>query len=495
MISIDFFLVGIAAIGTIVVFTRWKALQKANATLGILLILTGLWTGTFIYIADIYTMTILARVIGMAESMSVMRTLHLSYSWYINTASAIMVLLGLILTVIHFVRQIGVIEANRRALEENENVLDSVFQNVPVGLLIKDSNNVVERANNTYLNWYDLNLTDLVGQRSHEIESFQSTQDAQYMMGQEKQVLMEGTIHIRQVERRLADGQQHIIHITKFPVYGPDGCVAKVGSVSVDITELVDAKHRAENALMKAELANRGKSAFLANMSHELRTPLNAIIGFSETMLAQIFGPLGSDRYREQLKGIHRSGHHLLDLVNDILDLAKTESGQYDLSPEQFNLGEIVSDSVQIILAIADRKHVEIVNQLPKTMPEMTADKRALRQILLNLISNAVKFTPEGGRVSVRAIVNGDDLTINIEDNGIGIPTKDIPDLTKPFNQGSRNRAYTAGEGTGLGLSIVASLVRLHDGKLEINSEVGKGTCVDVFLPGVLRDVDRSIAK
>jgi signal transduction histidine kinase len=248
-------------------------------------------------------------------------------------------------------------------------------------------------------------------------------------------------------------------------------------------------------AKIGAEKASRAKSRFLANMSHELRTPLNAIIGFSETMLAEIFGPIGSEKYQEQARVIHQSGHHLLDLVNDILEMAKIESEGYKISAEPFYLNEIIADSFQLIQAIADRNRTELIKKLPDAITVVTANKRAMRQILLNLISNAVKFTPEGGCVLVETIVNEDDLTLCIEDNGVGIPAQDIPNITKPFNQGSRKHAYVTGEGTGLGLSIVASLVRLHHGKLDITSEVGKGTRVSVFLPGVLQDVKRSIAS
>jgi PAS domain S-box-containing protein len=387
------------------------------------------------------------------------------------------------------VARIEVVEANRRALEERENLLESVFQNIPVGLLIKDADNAIERANKTYLNWSGLNLLDIVGHRLHEIEKFPFFQDIEFITDQEQQVLISGKTQTRQAERVFSDGQRHFVKITKFPVYDKHGGIIKVGSVSVDLTEMVEATERAEKARIEAELANRAKSAFLANMSHELRTPLNAIIGFSETMLAQIFGPLGSEKYREQVKAIHQSGHHLLDLVNDILDMAKIESEECDFSPEPFNLSEAVADSFQIVQSLADRNHVELVKQLPDAVPVVNADKRAMRQILLNLISNAVKFSLEGGAVVVSATATNDDLTLCVQDNGIGIAADDIRNITKPFNQGSRTRAYIAGEGTGLGLSIVATLVRLHNGELDIRSEVGKGTRVSVLLPGVLQKV------
>jgi PAS domain S-box-containing protein len=387
--------------------------------------------------------------------------------------------------------RIEVVEANRQALEESENLLESIFDNIPVGILIKDADQVVERPNNTYLNWYGLASADMVRQRSHEIEDFQPSEDIEIMKDQEQEVLATGISVTRQVERQFADGQRHIVDITKFPVYDKHGSITKVGSVSVDLTELAKAKQRAEEARMEAESANHAKSAFLANMSHELRTPLNAIIGFSETMLAEIFGPIGSEKYSEYAKAISQSGHHLLDLVNDILDMAKIESEPYELSPESFSLREKIADSFQLIQGLADRNGVQLVERLSSAASVVTADKRAMSQILLNLISNAVKFTLEGGSVAVSATARYGDLTLCVEDTGIGISADDIPDLTKPFNQGSRKDSYTAGEGTGLGLSIVASLVHLHHGTLDIHSEVGKGTRVSVVLPDVVPNVNQ----
>jgi PAS domain S-box-containing protein len=373
-------------------------------------------------------------------------------------------------------------------LEEKEILLESVFENVPVGLLIKDYKHVVERANTTYLKWYGANGLKMIGHRSEEVENFQSSADAQVMNEQEEEVLETGKTLYRKAERVFSDGRRHTVSITKFPIYDARGQIAKVGSVSVDQT-------KESSARLQAERANKAKSEFLANMSHELRTPLNAIIGFSETILTQMFGPIGSDKYLEHAKAIHRSGHHLLDLVNDVLDMAKIESEFQDLSPVTFELNEVVIDCFQIVQIAADNKRIELIKKLHDLNTVVTMDKRAIRQILLNLISNAVKFTPKGGYVVTQAIRNGNDLTLCVEDNGIGIDPGDIKNITAPFNQGSRKDAYITGEGTGLGLSIVDALVRQHDGKLDITSELGKGTRVRVFLPNVVGALEQPIAS
>jgi len=291
--------------------------------------------------------------------------------------------------------------------------------------------------------------------------------------------------------REKPDGNTVWLSISGIPYFGQDGEFKGFRGTGNDITELVEARRIAEQARLEAENANRAKSTFLANMSHELRTPLNAVIGFSDSMLAEIFGPIGSKKYLGQAKAIHQSGRHLLDLVNDILDMAKIDAGAYELSPEPFNLSDIIADTCQLIQATADCAGVKLNDQLPVNMPTVTADKRATRQILQNLVSNAVKFTPEGGSVLVSAAAKKDDLTLSVEDTGIGIPANDIPNLTKPFNQGANKNPYITSKGTGLGLSIVASLVQLQHGKLGIYSKVGKGTRVSVFLPGVLGNVER----
>ncbi|MCG8543963.1 MAG: ATP-binding protein [Alphaproteobacteria bacterium] len=295
--------------------------------------------------------------------------------------------------------------------------------------------------------------------------------------------------------RELPEGGTVWLSINGIPYYDQAGRFRGFRGTGNEITELVEAQKIAEQARQEAEVANREKSAFLANMSHELRTPLNAIIGFSETMLAQIFGPLGSAQYREQAQAIHQSGHHLLDLVNDILDVAKIEADAYELNPEPFDLDDEIDATFRIIQAAADRDGIELAKQVPADLPNVIVDKRAMKQILLNLVSNAVKFTPEGGAVRVGASASGYDLTICVEDTGVGIAAQDIPNLTKPFTQGSQKQAYIKGNGTGLGLSIVASLVRLHQGTLGIDSEVGEGTRVKVVLPGVVRNVRCPIAS
>ncbi|MEO0544359.1 MAG: ATP-binding protein [Pseudomonadota bacterium] len=232
----------------------------------------------------------------------------------------------------------------------------------------------------------------------------------------------------------------------------------------------------------KAEAASRAKTEFLANVSHELRTPLNAIIGFSEMMTSQIYGPLGSEKYEEYIGDIQKSGGFLLNVIDDILQVSRIESGKFNLDIESVDLSGIAQETVQMVTVQAKRKDIEINTEISADML-IEADRRALKQILMNLLSNAVKFTDPGGQINIRAkCVGGRSIQISIEDNGCGISKQALKRIGRPFEQAQRqfSKNHT---GTGLGLAISKSLAELHGGNLRIKSEVGDGTIVSVRLP------------
>ncbi|WP_245319332.1 PAS domain-containing sensor histidine kinase [Consotaella salsifontis] len=231
----------------------------------------------------------------------------------------------------------------------------------------------------------------------------------------------------------------------------------------------------------RAEAANRAKTTFLANMSHELRTPLNAIIGFSEIMCQGSFGPLGCERYTEYASDIHQSGHYLLRLINDILDMSKIEAGRLLLTQEPMNLADTIADAMNIIKVQAEQKSIRVKAQIEHNL-SVVADRRAAKQILLNLLANAVKFTGNEGDVAVRARTLGDAVVISISDTGIGIPRSALETLGRPFEQ-VENELTRTNKGTGLGLAIARSLIELHGGRLRIASTVGEGTVVSLRLP------------
>jgi len=253
------------------------------------------------------------------------------------------------------------------------------------------------------------------------------------------------------------------------------------GKLQDQARQLVDLAEKYAAEKTRAETANRSKSEFLANMSHELRTPLNAIIGFSEIMEAAIFGPLGSDKYQEYASDIRASGQHLLELINDILDMSKIEAGRMTLEKQKLDLSKVIEESLRLVSGRAEVASVKIMDELGG-LPEIECDKRAIKQVMLNLLSNAIKFTPAGGEIRIVGNVKDKAVVISVEDTGIGIPASALSKIGRPFEQVESQHSKTH-KGTGLGLALSRSLVELHGGALEIRSTEGVGTMVSFTLP------------
>jgi two-component system CheB/CheR fusion protein len=249
-----------------------------------------------------------------------------------------------------------------------------------------------------------------------------------------------------------------------------------------DVTE----RRRAEQAVRdgrEAELANHAKSAFLANISHELRTPLNAILGFSEMMSDQMFGPLGHDRYREYVEYIQAGGHHLLRIVNELLDMSKLEAGAVQLEEEEVDVARAIEDSVHLVEEQAKRAGVDICTEIARPLSSLRVDQHRLKQILINLLSNAVKFSTSGRRVVVEAGVDrSGTFDIVVRDNGIGIRPEDLPKVLAPFGQVEDAMAAKL-EGTGLGLPLAKALCELLGGTFDLKSKAGVGTKVSIRFP------------
>lgn len=247
--------------------------------------------------------------------------------------------------------------------------------------------------------------------------------------------------------------------------------------------ELEEARDEALNKRFEAEAANASKTAFLANMSHELRTPLNAILGFSEIIAKECLGSVGVPRYREYAGDIHTSGAHLLSLINDLLDVAKIEAGKMDIEPRVLEAEKALLGALKLVSAKARERDQSLAVEVAPDAPHLYADERALKQIVLNLVSNAVKFTPEGGAIKLkakRARCGGFELCV--EDNGPGIPKQKLDRIFKPFSQVD-NRYDRQQGGTGLGLALVRGLAELHGGRAWIESDAGKGVRAYVVFP------------
>ncbi|MEK7820185.1 MAG: PAS domain-containing sensor histidine kinase, partial [Pseudomonadota bacterium] len=282
---------------------------------------------------------------------------------------------------------------------------------------------------------------------------------------------------------RRPDGTRIHISISGKPVFNQRGVFQGYRGVGTNVTAMVEAEQRTREAQRLAESASRTKSEFLANVSHELRTPLNAILGYSDVMRNRIFGPVENERYREYVEYIHESGVHLLQLINDVLDVSAIEAGKLELNESDCPIPALVDAAVRMIRTRAENKGLTLAVDLPAGLPALRADERRMKQILINLLSNAVKFTKAPATVRIEAgIAPNGDVRIAVADEGIGMTAEDVEKALQPFGR-TRGGIAVADEGTGLGLPLARALTEAHGGTLTVDTAPGRGTTVTLRFP------------
>ncbi|OUD11671.1 hypothetical protein TPSD3_16585 [Thioflexithrix psekupsensis] len=374
------------------------------------------------------------------------------------------------------------------ALRHSETRFRTVIDQNPVGISITDSQGIIEFANPAYLNIYELKLNEILGQHF----TIFLVPEEQIYLSALYQSFLKGQIQINNQEIRLVNRQQKIIVviIDMVLIQAPDG-TPRVITFTVNISKrkqveekLQQARQQAELAQKEAEKANQAKSRFLANTSHELRTPLNAILGYAQLM--QRDKQLNSAQH-EAMDAIYRNADYLLSLINDMLDLSKIEVGKIELNPSHFNLKQMLNELIELFHSRATQKGIRFLFELPQWLPEMVyADEKRLRQILINLLNNALKFTQQGW-VRLRICCQQSHapnqcelIRFQIEDTGVGIAAEDLDRIFLPFQQA--NNQITPSEGTGLGLAIVYKLVKMMNGTLQVSSLLQRGSTFWVTL-------------
>jgi PAS domain S-box-containing protein len=371
------------------------------------------------------------------------------------------------------------VEARRHSEADNVRLAGTIFDSSAEAIMVCDGQSRVIAVNPAFCQITGFSPAEIEGRNPRVMGSGRQNRDFYTAMWAELE--RDGRWQGELWNRR-KNGEVYPVWLSIALIRGEGGTIEKYVGIFSDITERKKAEHELMESRLAAEEANRTKSHFLANVSHEFRTPLNAILGFSELLLIEGEGGGVSSRHREYAANIHDSGQHLLELVNDLLDLSKIEAGKWVLRPGLFAIAPLVSECARLLQADADALGIGIEIKVGQAPPALFADQRAIRQCLLNLLSNAVKFTQTGGTVTVEVVADGPVTEIRVSDTGIGIDATDIPRLMHPFEQVDSIQARPS-KGTGLGLAVVRSLVDLHGGGMKIDSVLGKGTMVSVTLP------------
>jgi PAS domain S-box-containing protein len=385
------------------------------------------------------------------------------------------------------------IKRSEEAIKESEQYLKTIIDLLPEATMVIDQRGRVQHWNRAMEQMTGVPAADMIGKGNFEyalpfygnrrpILADLMLRPDDFVVEYYPDIEVHGDTIVAEEPVPRSDGNPVFLRGAASVVCDSKGLIVGAIETIFDLTDRKRLEEALTDAKEAADRANNAKSRFLAAMSHELRTPLNSILAFSEVIQSQMFGPTGHPHYSEYAGYIHRSGQHLLNLINDILDISKIEAGKMELEFRSLPVSCIFRDVTRLIQETAQKHRLGLAIEPIADSLVLWADERAIKQILFNLSSNAIKFTPAGGRIALAALAMKDGVNIQVSDTGIGIPEDQIARVAKPFEQIDNRYTRTKG-GTGLGLSLVQGLVNLHGGSLNIESRLGVGTTVTVWLP------------
>lgn len=369
----------------------------------------------------------------------------------------------------------------QRERDDAISLLSSIFDVSEVGIVVTDRHQKIVRVNDSFERIYGWNRDELIGT---EFAEFLAESEREAVRKRQKEFMEQGIRGSGEIKMLCKNGNISYVMFTTARLELSYGRHFQVTTL-LDITMRKKMETSLRHAKEQADAANRAKSTFLANMSHELRTPLNAIIGFAELMSTEAFGPIENDKYKEYLRDICLSAEHLLDVINEVLDMSKIEAGRMELTAEDIDLRDLIDSVVRMMSSRAFSGKIEIAEHVAPDAPALHADPRLLRQILINLVGNAIKFS--GKETTIDIFVERDPeeggVKIQICDEGIGIPEDRIKEAMEPFGQVNLPYEYGGYQGTGLGLPLAKAMMEMHGGALDISSREGGGTTVTLHFP------------
>ena len=363
--------------------------------------------------------------------------------------------------------------------EKSLRILSSAIDQSPSIMFITDANGIIEYVNHKFSEMIGYSADEVIGQNPRILKTEDTLPEVHADLWR---TIKSGREWRHEIKDKCKDGKEFWAYATIAPIYSTEGELTHFVAVHENITERKEAELAIRKAKEEAETANKAKSTFLASMSHELRTPLNAIIGFSDLIKCEIFGPVKPPQYLGYANDIYESGSHLLSLVSEVLDMSKVESGEFDIYTENLVLQDMIKDTLVMSKLQIEKAKLNLNIDIPTDLPHVMADRRTIKQILINLLTNSIKFTPKGGTITIHVSKAADMIAVSVIDTGIGMEKENIERALEPFVQIEReNNTYH--EGTGLGLPLCKHFAELNGGIFSLESEKGKGTTATFTLP------------